>query len=164
MWVQLPPYPSLPAYPPGRPTHSSPWGVKGIFKSLASSSLVLEMRPVGTATRCPDPWLGAVLKQTVLTTGLLRVGSPAADATAPVGAPTWVSQGLATSPGRDASGGPPAPGLPAPPRLPWHLHSSCCYHLPAPQGPPKSTPCSLSSDVGGSDVGASGSVPSPGHT
>ena len=82
----------------------------------------------------------------------------------PVGAPTWVSQGLATSPGRDASGGPPAPGLPAPPRLPWHLHSSCCYHLPAPQGPPKSTPCSLSSDVGGSDVGASGSVPSPGHT
>lgn len=138
--------------------------MKGIFKSLASSSLVLEMRPGSTATRCPDPWLGALLKHKVLTTGLLRVGSPAADATAPVDVPTRVSQGLATSPGRDASGGPLAPGLLASPRLPWHLHSSWCYHLPAPQGPPQCTPCSLSSDVGGSDVGVDGSVPSPGHT
>lgn len=138
--------------------------MKGIFKSLASSSLVLEMRPVGPATRCPDPWLGAVLKQKVLTTGLLRVGSPAADAAAPAGAPTLGSQGLLTSPGQDASGGPSSLGLLASPRLPEHLCSPWRHHRPAPQGPPRCTPCSLSSDVGGPDVGAGGSVPSPGRT
>lgn len=138
--------------------------MKGIFKSLASSSLVLEMRPVGPATRCPDPWLGAVLKQKVLTTGLLRVGSPAADAAAPAGAPTLGSQGLLTSPGQDASGGPSSLGLLATPRLPEHLCSPWRHHRPAPQGPPRCTPCSLSSDVGGPDVGAGGSVPSPGRT